>query len=115
LIMKAAEPVGSRSIRWVVYNIPAESTGLLGGTPGTEEVGGGARQGLNDFDKIGYSGPCPYRGTTQHYIFNLYALDTKLTPHPRLNGRSIEQAIKGHILGQAEIKGSYSRQRVAGR
>ena len=61
------------------------------------------------FGRLGYSGPCPQPGKTRHYIFKLYALDIKLPPLSRAPAKYIEKAIQGHILGQVEITGTYSR------
>jgi Raf kinase inhibitor-like YbhB/YbcL family protein len=68
-----------------------------------------ARQGRNDFRKLGYGGPCPPPGKPHRYFFKLYALDTKLNLAPGASRQDVEQAIQGHLLGQAELMGKYSR------
>lgn len=68
----------------------------------------GARQGKNDFKRIGYGGPCPPPGKPHRYFFKLYALDAKLD----LRGASrneLESAMKGHVLAQTELMGKYGR------
>ncbi len=109
LIVHDADESEGAFVQWVVYDIPAGATGLPEATPGREELTSGARQGVNDFGKLGYSGPCPSPGQTHRYIFKFYALDIKLAPRPRASAKYVEEAMKGHILGQAEITGIYSR------
>src|SRR5260370_13904728 len=62
-------------VHWVLYNLPGDRIGLVENVPTTESVPGGGLQGTNDFNKIGYGGPCPPSGT-HRYFFKLYALDT---------------------------------------
>lgn len=109
LIVHDADGSGSGSVQWVVYDIPASATGLPEATPEREELTSGARKGVNDSGRLGYSGPCPSPGQTHRYIFKFYALDIKLPPRPRASAKYVEEAVKGHILGQAEITGIYSR------
>lgn len=88
---------------WVIWNI----------NPGTHEIDenrvpGGAEQGLNDFKKTGYGGPCPPSGT-HRYVFQLYALDTTLHLGKKAHVDDLVQAMEGHILEQTELVGLYSR------
>jgi Raf kinase inhibitor-like YbhB/YbcL family protein len=69
----------------------------------------GARQGKNDFGKIGYNGPCPPRGKTHRYFFKLYALDSKTDLRPGATKNDLERAMKGHVLTQAELVGRFQR------
>jgi hypothetical protein len=70
----------------------------------------GLRQGVNDFGRVGYGGPCPPRGHgVHHYHFRLYALDTELNLAPRIKRAQLDAAMKGHILAQAELVGTYQR------
>jgi hypothetical protein len=96
---------------WVIYNLPGKIDGLPEGVPAKETLPdlGGARQGINDFGKIGYGGPAPPRGPVHHYHFRLYALDANLTLGPRAGKADVERAMKGHILAQAELVGLYRR------
>ncbi|MCJ7778555.1 MAG: YbhB/YbcL family Raf kinase inhibitor-like protein, partial [Sedimentisphaerales bacterium] len=64
-------------VHWVLFNLPAESKGLEENIPQDKTLPNGARQGLTDFGRIGYGGPCPPSGT-HRYFFKIYALDTKL-------------------------------------
>ncbi len=101
-------PVGTW-VHWVLYNLPASVHELAEGVPTTETLPNGARQGRNDFRKIGYGGPCPPPGPAHRYFFKLYALDTELSLAPGASKGQLEEAMKGHILGQAELMGRYGR------
>lgn len=101
-------PVGTW-VHWVLYNLPAAIRELSEGTPTTETLASGARQGLNDFHKTGYRGPCPPPGPAHRYFFKLYALDTELHLAPQATKKQLETAVAGHILAQAELIGRYGR------
>jgi len=101
-------PVGTW-VHWVLYNLPANTTELPEGVEKQEQLTSGATQGRNDFRRIGYGGPCPPPGTPHRYFFKLYALDTKLTLKAGATKAELERAMKGHILGQAELIGRYGR------
>ncbi|HUN89557.1 MAG TPA: YbhB/YbcL family Raf kinase inhibitor-like protein [Terriglobales bacterium] len=94
---------------WLIWDIPVASNQLAEGVPKTEEVGGLARQGQNDFRKIGYNGPCPPPGKPHRYYFKLFALDSKLNIHTGANRAQLDAAMKGHILAQTEVMGRYGR------
>ena len=101
-------PVGTW-VHWVIYNIPAGAHSLTGGVEKKEQLADGARQGWNDFRKIGYNGPCPPPGKAHRYFFKLYALSAQLTLAPGATKAEVERAMGGHILGQAEWMGKYER------
>lgn len=90
-------------VHWVLWNIDP-------GTKGIKEnsVPKGAQQGINDFRKHKYGGPCPPSGT-HRYFFKLYALDTILELHPNATKSDLKKAIKGHIIEQAQVVGLYKR------
>jgi hypothetical protein len=91
-------------VHWVVYDIPPSAAGL----PEGGALPSGARDGLNDWKRIGYGGPCPPVGR-HRYFFKLYALDTTLSfAHPPTK-QQLEQAMKGHVLAHAELVGTYAR------
>jgi len=96
-------------VHWVVYDMPAAARGLPEGVAKTGEVPGGGKQGVTDFRRPGYGGPCPPPGKPHRYYFKLYALDTKLALKPGASKREVEAAMKGHILAQAELMGRYGR------
>ena len=76
--------------------------------PKTEQSADGSRQGTNDFDNIGYGGPCPPGGQLHRYFFKLCALDTKLNLKPGTTKKDLERAMQGHILARGEYIGRYS-------
>ena len=100
-------PVGTW-VHWVAYNIPVGRGGLPEGVPPTEEIEGGGRQGVNDFRRIGYGGPCPPSGTHRYY-FKLYALDREIDPGRRATKAALLEAMKGHVLGEVSLMGKYAR------
>ena len=93
-------------VHWVLYNLPAEGLGLIENTPQTETLNGGGTQGKNGFEKVGYGGPCPPSGT-HRYFFKLYALDAELSLKPGASKDEVETAMQGHIVGQAQLMGTY--------
>ncbi|MFB3145394.1 MAG: YbhB/YbcL family Raf kinase inhibitor-like protein [Candidatus Methylomirabilales bacterium] len=100
-------PVGTW-VHWVLWNIPADASGLEENLPKSASLPNGAKQGTTDFRRIGYGGPCPPSGT-HRYFFKLYALDTMLELPSSTTKRDLEGAMQGHILGQAELVGKYQR------
>jgi Raf kinase inhibitor-like YbhB/YbcL family protein len=96
-------------VHWVLYNLPAAGLGLIENTPQTETLNGGGVQGKNDFGKIGYGGPCPPSGTHRYY-FKFYALDSELALKPGATKADVEKAMEGHVVGQAQLMGTYRRE-----
>ena len=95
-------------VHWVVFNIPPETNGLPENVPPERELRQGGRQGINDFRKIGYGGPCPPGGTHRYY-FKLYALDCSIDLPAGITKDNLVAAMEGHILEQAILMGRYSR------
>ena len=95
-------------VHWVLYNLPAEVSELPEDVRRDQELANGARQGINDFRRIGYGGPCPPDGR-HRYFFKLYALDTILDLHPGASKTQLLQAMQGHVLAEAEVVGTYER------
>jgi Raf kinase inhibitor-like YbhB/YbcL family protein len=88
-------------VHWVVYNIPADQFKIEpNSVPG--------EQGINDFGRADYGGPCPPSGT-HRYFFKIYALDRKLSFDAAPTKQELEAAMQGHILGQAEWMGQFSK------
>jgi Raf kinase inhibitor-like YbhB/YbcL family protein len=102
-------PVGTW-VHWVLYELPANATQLPEDVPKTEKIPAGGVQGINDFKNIGYGGPCPPSGKPHRYFFKLYALDSVLNLKPGMRKGDVEAAMKGHILAQTELMGTYKRQ-----
>jgi Raf kinase inhibitor-like YbhB/YbcL family protein len=101
-------PVGTW-VHWVVYDLPGNTTQLPQSVPTTETLASGAKQGVNDFRKVGYGGPCPPPGKPHRYFFKLYALDASTNLKPRATKADVLRAIDGHVLAQAELMGTYRR------
>jgi len=95
-------------VHWALYDLPAENIGLVENMPATESLRAGGFQGKNDFEKIGYGGPCPPSGT-HRYFFKIYALDVQLPLKPGATKADLEKAMEGHIVGQAQLMGTYRR------
>jgi Raf kinase inhibitor-like YbhB/YbcL family protein len=96
-------------VHWVIYDIPPEVKELTEGTAKTETLPNGAKQGLNDLRRVGYGGPCPPPGLPHRYFFKLYALDAPTNLKPRATKQQLLDAIKGHVLAEAELMGRYKR------
>jgi len=101
-------PVGTW-VHWVLYGMAASLRELPEGVPARDTVPGIGTQGVNDFRKVGYGGPCPPRGPAHRYFFKLYALDSELPLPPRKTKAELLKAMEGHVLGQAELMGRYKR------
>ena len=107
-------PTPTAWVHWVIYKIPADSKGLAEGIQRQEKLTNpaGALQGTNSWtsDNIGYRGPMPPPGHgLHHYYFKLYALDTELAVEPGLNKDALLAAMKGRVLAEAQLIGTYQR------
>jgi Raf kinase inhibitor-like YbhB/YbcL family protein len=98
-------PMGT-FVHWVLYEVPPDKHELAEDLPKQEQLPDGSRQGQNDFDKIGYGGPCPPSGT-HRYVFALYALDTKLNLAAGATRKQVENTLKDHVLARGELIGRY--------
>lgn len=105
----APDPAAPRMtwVHWVVYNLPPSSTGL---PEAVKTLPAGALDGLNDWERTGYGGPCPPIGR-HRYFHKLYALDSVLPDLGRPTKQKLEGAMKGHILAQAQLIGTYQKGR----
>ncbi len=103
-------PVGTW-VHWVIFNIPSNLVQLPEGIPPKDSLPDGTRQGLNDFRRIGYGGPCPPPGKPHRYFFKLYALDTMLSMKPKATKVEVLAACKNHVLAEAQLMGRYARSR----
>jgi Raf kinase inhibitor-like YbhB/YbcL family protein len=96
-------------VHWVLYNLPPGSRGLAEGvTP--DALPAGTRQGLNDWKRTGYGGPCPPIGR-HRYFHKLYALDAELPDLGAATKAQVEAAMEAHVLARAELMGTYQKQR----
>ncbi len=96
-------------VHWVLYNIPKDVNELKQGIGRDKTLKNGMTQGINDFGRIGYDGPCPPPGRPHRYFFKLYALDSTLNLEPSLRKNEVLEKIKGHVLGKAELMVYYQR------
>lgn len=102
-------------VHWILYKIPADVRELPEGVPTDAELKSpaGALQGLNSWPsgrKVGYRGPAPpSKHGTHHYHFRLYALDAPLSLDAKADKKALLAAMKGHILAEGEIVGTYQR------
>jgi Raf kinase inhibitor-like YbhB/YbcL family protein len=71
----------------------------------------GAVQGMNDFEKLGYGGPCPPPGKPHRYFFKVYALDTDLALKPGATKKMVVPAMEHHILAEGQLMGTYQRKK----
>ena len=92
-------------VHWVLYNLPPTATGLKEGVK-PSELPAGTREGLNDWKRTGYGGPCPPAGR-HRYFHKLYALDTNLPDLGKATKSNVEQAMKKHVLAEAVLIGTY--------
>ncbi len=92
-------------VHWVVYNLPADSNALA---EGAKALPPGARDGVNDWGRQGYGGPCPPIGR-HRYFFKLYALDTELPDLGNPTKAALEKAMHGHVVAQAQLIGTYQK------
>jgi Raf kinase inhibitor-like YbhB/YbcL family protein len=101
-------PVGNWN-HWTLWNLPSSARGLPEDMSKDARLPDGSQQGLNDFHRTGYNGPCPPPGKPHRYYFKLFALDAKLDLKAGASKPELEAAIKGHILAQAESMGRFGR------
>ena len=93
-------------VHWVLYDLPAA---LPEAAEATAQLPAGTSQGRNDFRQSGYGGPCPPKGTSHRYYFKLYALDRTLGLTPGATKADVEKAMKGQIMGEGHVMGTYKR------
>ncbi len=100
-------PVGTW-VHWVLFNLPGDIKKLSENVPPLEILTNRAKQGKNDFGKIGYGGPCPPGGTHRYY-FKVYALDEKINAEAGITKSELLKAMEGHILSEGQLMGRYKR------
>jgi Raf kinase inhibitor-like YbhB/YbcL family protein len=100
---------GGTWVHWVMWGISADATGLTEQLPTADVLPDGARQGRNDFGKVGYGGPCPPPGSPHRYYFTLYALDAEPELEAGAKKSDLLSAIDGHVLAKGRLMGTYRR------
>jgi Raf kinase inhibitor-like YbhB/YbcL family protein len=104
LLLIVDDPDAPRGLftHWIVWNIDPKTTRVAENSAPTAGV-----QGINDFGKRNYGGPCPPSGT-HRYFFKIFALDTKLELKPGARRAELDAAMRGHVLAQGELMARYS-------
>ncbi|MFH1614202.1 MAG: YbhB/YbcL family Raf kinase inhibitor-like protein [Planctomycetota bacterium] len=95
-------------VHWVMWNIPAATAELPENVRPDKKIADGSVQGITDFQRHGYGGPCPPSGTHRYY-FKVYALDIKLDIPSSSTKKDLLKAMQGHILAEGQIVGKYKR------
>lgn len=95
--------VGQPFYNWVVFNIPANATGLTEG----KKLPADALTGNNTFGDAAYAGPCPENSSVHHYVFTVYALDAALDLSAEANADDVMTNIRQHTLAKASISGTF--------
>lgn len=103
----APDPAAPRTtwVHWVLYNLPASTAGL---PEAVKTLPSGTREGLNDWTRSGYGGPCPPIGC-HRYFHKLYALDVVLPDLNTPTKKTLEHAMTGHILAEVQMIGTYQK------
>lgn len=110
LAMIVDDPDAPRGLftHWIIYNIPPDELEFTENVEKDKTLPNGARQGVNDAGKIGYTGPCPPSGT-HRYFFRIYALDSTLDLEPGVNRKQFDDALRGKTIAQGELMGTYKK------
>ena len=109
MIMEDPDAPNGTFTHWILYNLPADCHQLGKIIPIQKKLINGTIQAKNDFERIGYKGPCPPQGEEHRYFFRIFALKKKLPPES-INSRSeFYDAINGLVLERAELMGKYYR------
>ena len=95
-------------VHWVIYNLPSNIHELAENVPSSEILPNGAKQGRNDFGKIGYGGPCPPGGTHRYY-FKIYALSAELNVTAGITKSELLKEMEAYILSEGQLMGRYKR------
>lgn len=105
----APDPRAPRTtwVHWVLYNLPADCAGLPEGVSAAD-LPAGTRLGRNDWRRVGYGGPCPPIGV-HRYFHKLYALDALLPDLREPDKAALERAMRGHVVAEAALIGTYQR------
>jgi len=100
-------PTADPWVHWVLYDLSPEVAGLAEDVGDAQTLKNGAKQGLNDFQTIGYGGPKPPPGRPHRYVFTVYAIDRPTGLPPCATKQQVMDAIDGHVLDSGELIGLY--------
>lgn len=101
-------PVGDW-VHWVLFNLAPDVRSLPENVARDAALPGGAVQGVNDYGRKGYDGPCPPPGQTHRYHFKVFALDARLALDAGARKADLVRAMRGHVLAQGALMGTYAR------
>jgi Raf kinase inhibitor-like YbhB/YbcL family protein len=101
-------PVGTW-VHWVLYDLPPTTTELAENVERSQYLPGGTKQGINDFKRLGYGGPCPPPGKPHRYYFKIYALDIVTDLKPGATKQQLLKTMEGHVLAEGQLMGTYQR------
>jgi Raf kinase inhibitor-like YbhB/YbcL family protein len=110
LMVEDPDAASGTFTHWILLNIPPAARAIPRGLSRKQTLEDGTIQCTNTFGRIGWNGPCPPPGNPHRYFFRLYALDIKLSLSGKENRSTILNAMKGHIIAQGEMMGTYRRQ-----
>jgi len=96
-------------VHWVIYDLPPTTSGLPEGLAKSVELPDGVKQGVNDYKKTGYGGPCPPPGKPHRYFFKLYALDAMTGLKAGVTKKDLLKAMEGHVLAEGQLMGTFQR------
>jgi Raf kinase inhibitor-like YbhB/YbcL family protein len=96
---------GGDFTHWLVFNLHPDVLALAEASDPAEQ---GGVVGLNSFNRVGYSGPCPPRMELHHYFFRVFALDAPLDAKPGSNREAVDAAMSGHVLAEGALMGTFS-------
>ena len=96
-------------VHWVLFNLAPDVRELPENVARNAALPGGAVQGMNDYGRNGYDGPCPPPGQTHRYHYKVFALDARLALDARARKADLMKAMHGHVLAQGELVGTYAR------
>lgn len=109
LLVTDPDAPGGEFLHWLLFNLPATCHELAGGQPNNFKLPNGAVQGINDFGRPGYGGPCPPPGPAHSYIFTLFALDAPLDPKSIQRAADLRRAAENRILARTHLTGTFRR------
>lgn len=98
---------GGTFVHWVIFNIPSNFNELFENVHREKVLSIGAKQGVNDFGRIGYGGPCP--PSLHRYFFRIYALNTELKLDAGIEKKDLLKSMEGHIIAQGQLMGKYQK------
>jgi Raf kinase inhibitor-like YbhB/YbcL family protein len=108
LVVADRDAASGSFVHWVLFDLPPETRSLPEAVQPLAQLPDGSRQGRNDFEQIGYRGPCPPDHGTHRYLFSLLALDITLNLPPGVPPDQIEEATQGHVVARGVMTATYS-------